>query len=382
MKPSEDPKSVKQDASEPEKEAEQGASRSFSVSKILKWVAGISTALTLAHTAVRLKDTYQEKKEVDDAAQRLVTLADSQLTKKDYRAAWESYNQVLELDPTNKQALRQQTQLAMTWCRNPGASHADSVPTEVAEKLIPAIYRGSSDASGESRGEMTAHVAWCTISLLGDEKATMDQVSKLFAQALADAPEGPYANTLEGVFQLRRQSKLSNIPDRFRTARQAAAPADQEELLRLQVGALWNGGGPGRRKTALEILHEAAENKVPLPKAVGDRVLYRYAKEWSDWSASKTAELIPPKQSLKVLTYLRSSLDKEFSLADQQTLRYQEAKLNEAVGNHEEALAMLQALHREITATPFEGHGKQRFENDVKSALEKLRAKPGAAVAR
>lgn len=342
------------------------------VSNALKWLAGISTILTVTHTTLRLDEAYNGDRESSDAAAQLVELGDLALENQDFKAAWESYEKALQADANSEKAIRQQAKVAMIRCRNPGATHADSVAPELAEKFIPAIYRVLSTAKGETRGEMTAHMAWCKISLIGQGKATMAQVSDFFDDALSQAPKGPYANTLKGIFELRSRSSLVGITERFRGARERAPAAEQPELLRLQVGALWNGGGPKRRDAALEILDQAARKDTVLSKAVAQRVLRHFAMEWRDGNVSKTAELLSPVKSLRVLRYLRGAAQEALKLSDRQTLHYQEAKLEEALGNYATALRMLNELQREISTTPFEGLSKERFEQHVESAVQRV----------
>ncbi len=367
-----------------------GQSRSLwqKVSGPLKWIGGILTVFSLIAGVKSLNDNYRHWQQQQDALEELVGAAQWLVETEDYRQAWDMYSRADALSPGSTLVRRGQYSMAIDWIRD--FSVAKDEAGEVLDDLTSALYRSLPGASDDEIATVLAHVAKLQGFRLYYEVPVFVDAEKLLARALASSQDNVYANAyLAELLLLKRPMEpdyINRAQQHFRTA--LAHPENRGWVRDMQVTRLAslasNSGyrdelGRSAMKAFLETAREMMSAGEPLPDPkLRLELLQSYRHLGRGDRIEAFVDVIPPLDHLAVNAWLRQGLEDRLrgNPADAAQQDYLVARLTEASGDTERALAMYQALS-EVEAS------NQNLNDQVDRAIERITGtKPARALAR
>jgi hypothetical protein len=333
----------------------QKAGRLSHIGSTLKWIGGGTTVVSLAVGVITLTELFRGWQDRREAVSEMVAAAGNLDEIGEYRHSWAMYESALELEPGSPSARRGQVDLAMDWLRNIRITGEETF-TEVADILIPVLYRGVAASGGRRRADILGHVGWAYFLKDRETPVTID-VDSIYAQAIDSDPSNPYANAMWGHWRLSKHEDLESAQPRFEAA--FASGREHEWVRGLQLSALkWPI--EGRRVFSddtfrqeklvaimtelLRVANEMRANGEPRPSEETRRVLLRcYGQGHKGEYVEMLLPAFPPEEQLATVRWLSVDSARETS-TDKAHERYVVARLTEAAGDTTQALEFYRKL--------------------------------------
>lgn len=326
--------------------------RWHSVSVALKWIGGIVTVVSLLGGLLTLSGYYQDWRERRDSVAEIVAAADWLIRSENYRQAWEMYAKAAAINPSSALVRSGRFELSLLWLRNFRIN--PKLLDATLNDLTEILYRGLADADADQSATILAHVGYVQSIRKLNNLSIVTDVDALFRQALAASPENAYANAMLARWMLLQRPvtvAAMNAANRL-IGKALTEPASRAFVRDLQFSAfssLTSGYDPEIERTALALLleasHEMLANDEGLPpKTSRARILDGYGPMGRAEHADALIAALPAEKHLQVYQWLLADDDDSRDTMRQQST-YVRARLNEELGNREQALAHYQTLY-------------------------------------
>lgn len=353
------------------KKLKQSGAVSLALKKPALWIAAATITALLVLTAARMGlGPWRASHERNLQIEQLLHTAGAQADQTEYESAFDSYQQILRLDSTNRAAQEGQVDAAMRWLENfhvlvPEGQRPEEVAGPQLVQLKGVLEAGLARTSGKNTraADILAHLGWAHYM---NEKIAFREfgnAERYFQQALAIAPTNVYANAFLGNWLLQTAGNRAEALSHFQTA---LASNQERSLVRsLQVGGLDHNDAPGLRGELVRVLNEMRVNREPLDTSLQGRFSYLYSSTLNtadEWREVLTA--VPVEDAWK--TYLW--LNPEHSGAATVERDFVHANLTEISGDRAKALAEFKALAVALRAQHLNG----RIVDYTTAAIKRL----------
>jgi tetratricopeptide (TPR) repeat protein len=238
---------------------------------VVAWIGGITAVIgfvgSVAGGVTWLINHHKHYLEY----QSRMALAQTEAGQKQYRAALQTYGEVLQNAPFDQPALDAQLNTAMIWVENfEGTSDGNQSALDL-DVLFPLLSSGLSRAKGARAADVEAHLGWAhflnaKIAQREDDSAALDD----WHGALATDPGNVYANAMLGNQILQSRGSLTEALAHFQKAvgDRRALPFVRE----LQLGGLIYFESPGARAETVRVANEMRKDGEQLDPGVRRRI--------------------------------------------------------------------------------------------------------------
>jgi tetratricopeptide (TPR) repeat protein len=303
---------------------------------------------------------------------QLLETAATQSSQTDHESAFESYQQILSLDPTNRAALEGQADAAMSWLEHfhvlvgEGQRAGDLAGPPLA-RMKTVLEAGLARTSGRDgrAADILAHLGWAHWL---NEKIAFKEfggAESFFRQSMAIDSSNVFANAMIGNWLLQTHGDPAAAVRHFQIA---LATGKQRPLVRsMQLGGLLYDDDPGMRAEFARALNDMRRNNEPLEPATKSRARYLYDVTTSEGNEFREVlAAVPPDDNWK--TYLWLSPGAPADAAEQRRREVIHASLAELSGDRAAALSEFKTLLPKLKA---EGMS-YRMTNYVQAAIARL----------
>ncbi len=247
------------------------------------WVAAAAVAVGIAVVLAANAGLgpWRAGRERRDRIAQLMQTAATQSQQTAYESAVDSYQQVLDVDPTNRAALDSQVDAAMRWLENfhvliPEGQRAEDLAGPPLARLKNVLEAGLSRAGDRTprAADILAHLGW--VHWLNEKMAFKEfhGAEPLFTQAIAIDPSNVFANAMMGNWLLQTHGDNATAIRSFQTA---VSTGKERPLVRaMQVGGLMHDDDPGMRAELVKVLNQMRASNEPLDPGTRSRARYLY----------------------------------------------------------------------------------------------------------
>ena len=212
---------------------------------------------------------WRASRERSTRVAELVKTAALQTSHTEYESAFDSYQQALSLDSSNRAALTGRVEAAMQWLQHfhvlvgEGQKAEDlAAPVLVRLKTVLEAELARTNSRDSRAADILAHLGWA--HWLNEKIAfkEFDGAEPLFNQALAIDAANVFANAMKGNWLLQTHGDSAAAMRHFQTA---LATGKERPLVRsLQLGGLVNNNDPGMHAELAKALNDMRKNSEPL----------------------------------------------------------------------------------------------------------------------
>jgi tetratricopeptide (TPR) repeat protein len=294
--------------------------------------------------------SHERKARVD----QLLETAATQRNQTEYESAFNSYQHVLDLDPTNRGALEGQVDAAMAWLEDfhvligEGQKAEDLAGPPLARlKVVLEAGLARTTGTGGRAADILAHLGWAHWL---NEKIALKEfggAEPVFRRALAIDASNVFANAMIGNWLLQTHGDGAPALHHFEVA---LAGGKQRPLVReMQLGGLLHNNDPGMRAAFVRALNDMRKAGEPLEPGIRSRAGYLYdvtssqGNEFHDVLAAlpadenwKTYQWIAPKEPVDAAQQCRQD--------------FLHASLADVSGDRQAALSEFKALLPRLNA--------------------------------
>ena len=353
------------------KKLKQSGAVPLALKKPALWIAAATITALLLLTAARMGlgpwgAAHERKLKIE----QLLHTAAVQAEQTEYESAFDSYQQILRLDSSNRAAEKRQVDAAMRWLENFHVLASEGQrPEEVAApqlvQLKGVLEAGLARTGGKDTraADILAHLGWAHYM---NEKIALREfgnAERYFQQALAIAPMNVYANAFLGNWLLQKGGDRAAALSHFQTA--LAANQERSLVRSLQVGGLDHNDAPGLRGELVRVLNEMRVNREPLDTSLQGRLSYLYSSTSStadEWREVLTA--VPVEDAWKTYLWLNPEHSRDAAVERD----FVHANLTEVSGDRAKALAEFKALAVALRAQHLNG----RIADYTAAAVKRL----------
>jgi len=336
---------------------------------ILKWLGGITAVLSLLLMMIKVNDLFDKWNNEQDAISEIVVAAGIQTEYGDYEQAWESYQNVLRLDPGHRIAREEQINVAMIWLRNIKII-GDQTFTDIVNKLFPVLHRGIASTDKQRRATIFAHIGWANYLKFRENKLSETMiVNEYFDRALKLDPNNTYANAMKAYWlSYRGVQELDVIKTYFERA--LSTGIDSAFTRRLQFNTIVPYSS--RIEFQIEAFRLGNEMRIkgePLTDRQRRELIQMVMRNVEYYEKlEKIICSLPLEQSLATIQYLKE-LDKEIDKNEELHYQFISAAFEEIKGNANGALGIYMELQQSLISNNYR---IGRLERGVKQAMERL----------
>lgn len=330
----------------------QRAQRWQALGAALKWIGGVAAVISLVIGAQRVNEVYEGWRERTATVEELVQASRMLLDARDYESGWAVLDQALILDPTDRPARRLQVDLAMAWLRNIRVSDDVSF-SQVVDRLLPVLYRGTSKADPTYAGDVFAHIGWANYLKVRDTGRSFE-VDAQYQQALEIDPGNSYAHIHRAHWLLNPLNESADAGTRLEAAKihiaaGLASGREPDYTADLALRALLGAGArfKGAYGETLRLANELRQTGLKLEK----RLMMDFLREiWSPIGIGQRSEkrlgrlmsAVSPDEMLATYRWTLSGVGR--SEQDAPEFLFMVARLTEAAGEKESALSLYRTL--------------------------------------
>ena len=323
--------------------------KTIKFSTILKWVGYATAILSLIFGVRELVKLFSDRIESHRKVDAFLNSADVELKVKDYAAAWHSLEQASQVEPNSAKLHLSQENLAMSWLEDIHL-HENEKFSDIAQKLEPVLTRGLVTTKDSQRGaDLLAHIGWSYFLRTRDGVFGSDPAGA-YASAAQKNPGNPYAEAMWGHWILWNHGKLSEALQHFSSALRSGR--EREFVRRLEFAALFDCPNDD---CAEEILRAANEVRKEGGKVDADDVnriftIYYFKMLLPSPDSKRFLSVVPAAEHIATFHWLFDKVDFDESKSLQRMCYL--AKLQEAAGQKEEALANYRAVRAKTAKYP------------------------------
>jgi tetratricopeptide (TPR) repeat protein len=325
--------------------ASLGLARSGSFPKPLLWSSAAAVAAIGLFLAVNAGiGPWRASHERGARISQLFNTAATQSSQTEYESAFDSYQQILGLDPSSRAALDGQVDAAMRWLENfhvvaGDGQKAEDLAGPLLARLKTVLEAGLARTSGRDAraADILAHLGWA--HWLNEKIAfkEFDRAEPVFRQSLAIDPPNVFANSMMGNWLLQTRGDSAAAMRHFQIA---LATGKQRPLVRnMQVGGLMHDDDPGMRAEFARVLNQMRTTNESLEPGTRSRARYLYDVGTSEGNEFREVlAAVPPDQNWKTFLWLSPGAPAD----DYQDFVH--ASLAEFSGNRDAALGEFKTL--------------------------------------
>jgi tetratricopeptide (TPR) repeat protein len=334
------------------------------------WAAAATIVALSALTTARMGlGPWHELHERKLRIEELLHTAGVQAEQSEYESAFQSYQQILRLDSSNKAAQNGQVDAAVRWLENfhvlaPEGQKPEEVAGPQLAQLKEVLEAGLARTTDkDTRANILAHLGWAHYMNEKIAYKEFGNAERYFHEALAIAPANVYANSFLGNWLLQTGGDRLQALNHFQTA--LAINEERSLVRRLQLGGLYHNDAPGLRGELVKALNEMRVNRELLDKGLQGRLSYLYSS-----TVSTEAELrevltaVPLDDAWKTYLWLNPERPGD-STAERDFVH---ANLTEISGDRTKALAEFKVLAAALRAQHLNG----RIANYTSAAITRL----------
>lgn len=271
--------------------------------------AAVATIAILLALGVGIGPWRASRERSAHVAQLLKTAA-TQSSQADHESAFDTYQQILGLEPTSRAALDGQVDAAMRWVEGfhvlvGEGQKAEDLAGPPLARLKTVFEAGLARTSGHDAraADILAHLGWTHWLNQKIAFKEFDGAERFFRQSLAIDSSNVFANAMLGNWLLQTRGDRAAAMRHF----QAAVSTGKERPLvrQMQLGGLLYNDEPGMHAEFARALNEMRTNGEPLEPGIKGRAGYLYdvtVGEGTEFRDVLTA--VPPDESWKTYLWL------------------------------------------------------------------------------
>jgi tetratricopeptide (TPR) repeat protein len=311
----------------------------------LLWPVALAVVAVALLAAFLIWSGYQKSQHDRDVrAQvfRVISAANTDLEAGEYTDAFRAVTALLNQYPDNADLQKAQQHVAMTWLRNIRVRVGEQTFTQIVTTLRPVLSSGAAASTGETAGDLFAHLGWCEYLLSRDGSTDADPVS-YFKKAVDADRLNPYAHSMWGFWILFRRGTLAEGQQHFQLA--TMSNRDRPWVRNLQLAALLlNDAAVNERQAVLTAntmrLEQTTVQEPNRLWPVYEEALLR------GMDTTEFLSLMKPEEHVATFKWLFP----EGSVSDTRLTMYKflSGRLEESAGNREYALAAYQSVKDEF----------------------------------
>lgn len=367
-----------------EHENKESDSRMDGVKKWMGLIAGVLSFGSAVFGVVKAQG------DMNDRAKVVVEqLAAGELQQKagDYPNAWESYERAAKAadadgpiatllggsGKSQEKVQKAQEDLAMEWARK-GRTTTDQPFSAVADRLIPVLSAGVTEATGGRKADLLAHLGWAAYLKQRDGDGQV-QPQRFFSDSVAADAKNPYGNAFWGVYLLQRTNRstqsgaLAEAQQHFAAA--LSSGREHAMVRELQVRALFQAGSDEAEAAWWQTMDEMRRNGEPIDAASQREMVRAYlTAPNTDDQVRRLFTLLPPAAHVELARMLLRSgrLDARERLSVQANM----AMALDAAGHQDQSVT----AWREVKAG-VQPDTSYNFATRMNAALKTISAHPG-----
>jgi tetratricopeptide (TPR) repeat protein len=268
--------------------------------------AVVAIALVLAYNAG--VGPWRAARERSARVAQLLETAATQTSQAEYESAFDSYQQILTIESTNRTALDGQVDAAMRWIENfhvlvSEGQKAEDLAGPPLSRVKAVLEAGLARTGGRDMraADILAHLGWT--HWLNQKLAfkEFDGAQRFFSQSLSIDPSNVFANAMMGNWLLQTRGDTAAAAQHFEGA---LATGKERPLVRqMQLGGLLYNNAPGMHAAFAKALNDMRSNNEPLDPGIKSRAGYLYDVTSSQGNEYRVVlAAVPPADNWK--TYL------------------------------------------------------------------------------
>ncbi|HEX7138882.1 MAG TPA: hypothetical protein VF219_13575, partial [Vicinamibacterales bacterium] len=241
---------------------------------------------------------------------QLVKTAVTQSSQAEYESAFDSYQQILNIESTNRTALDGQVDAAMRWVENfhvlvsDGQKAEDLAGPPLARlKMVLEAGLARTDGHDTRAADILAHLGWT--HWLNQKLAfkEFDSAERFFGKSIAIESSNVFANAMKGNWLLQTRGDTAAAMHHFQMA---LATGKERPLVRqMQLGGLLYNNAPGMHAAFAKALNEMRSNNEPLETAIKSRAGYLYDVTSSEGNEyPEVLAAVPPAENWKTYVWI------------------------------------------------------------------------------
>jgi tetratricopeptide (TPR) repeat protein len=282
-----------------------------SLPKSVLWPAAAAfAAIVLVVAANAGVGPWRASRERSARVAGLLKTAATQSSQTEYESAFDSYQQALNLEPSNRAAVSGQVEAAMLWLEHfhvlvSEGQKAEDLAAPVLARLKTVLEADLARTNGRDAhaADLLAHLGWAHWL---NEKIAFKEfggAERLFRQSLAIDSSNVFANAMMGNWLLQTRGDGAAAMRHFQTALDTGR---QRPLVRsMQLGGLLYNNEPGMHAEFAKALNDMRKNEESLEPGMKSR-----ARSIYDVSISQGNEFrevlaaVPPDENWKTYLWL------------------------------------------------------------------------------
>ncbi len=334
--------------------ADQGTKKAWRL--IMNWVGGITALIGLFGSLAGGVTWFVNHQKHKTELNAKMALAQGQAKQGEYKAAVETYGDILKIDPLYRPALDQQLNTAMLWAENFSViAREDQDSGEIAapqlSEILSILDAGLTRSQGTQAADVQAHIGWT--HWLNQHIAAREfgpAAEQNFNAALALDPSNVYANAMLGNWMLRNGKDLSEAIQHLDAA---VSTGKARPLVRsMQLGGLIYLDEPGARSEVVKVANDMRKSGEALDEGHVDRILsFCFDPIVTDHKELvESLSAVPADEAWKTYIWID---DGAKNGTDRSMVHdFVSANLLEISGKRQEALQKYRALQRGLTKQP------------------------------
>jgi tetratricopeptide (TPR) repeat protein len=332
------------------KDGKDGKDGQFS--QILKWVGYLTAIFSLCATVWGVGKYLYGRAETLKSLSDLFATETEQEKSRDYPSAWQTLEKAAKLDPDSAKVRAAQKRLAVTWL-DAVYFLEDQKYSAVAQKLEPVLSRAAAAAKpGRERADLRARVGWAYFLESRDGTSDVDPIGP-FREAVAEDVNNPYAEAMWGYSLLWNHCFLMNEAGAHFSAA-ISSQRDGEFVRRLQLYALLGCNMEEADQEVVRVADAMRKEHRTVDDLQRSDILGRYYFELAHQTPKSAAFInaVPPAEHVATFHWLFDVLDanSDGSSSNRLSRLYYLAQLQEAAGQHDDALANYKSVVSQTTA--------------------------------
>jgi hypothetical protein len=246
------------------------------------WAGAVAVvAIALAIAFIAGVGPWRAARERRAHVAQLLETAVMQNSQAEYESAFDSYQQILAIESTNRAALDGQVDAAMRWVENfhvlvSEGQKAEDLAGPPLSRLKTVLEAGLARTDGHDTraADLLAHLGWT--HWLNQKLAfkEFDGAERFFSKSIAIDSANVFANAMMGNWLLQTRGDTAEAMHHFQVA--LASGRERPLVRQMQLGGLLYNNAPGMHAAFAKALNEMRSNNEPLDPGVKSRAGYLY----------------------------------------------------------------------------------------------------------
>jgi len=321
-------------------------------SQVLKWVGYLTAIFSLCATIAGVAKYIYNRVETRRNLAALFATEVEQQKSGDYSSAWQTLDKAAELLPGSPKVRETQEKLAMAWLENIHLQENQKF-SDVTQKVEPILTRAVAAAKpGREQADLRAHIGWAYFLESRDGRFDLDPAGP-YREAIAEDPNNPYAEAMWGHWILWDHCyRVQEAAPHFDAA--MASQREGDFVRHLQLSALMNCTTEEADQEVIRAANAMRKEQRTIDDYERNHILGLYFFELAHETPKSSAFInaVPPAEHVATFHWLFDVLDanSDGSSSNRLSRLYYLAQLQEAAGQHDDALANYKSVLSQTTA--------------------------------